>query len=107
MTKQLRAADCLPGDIISLVVSALEENGDEDWEGGTVYFPSSRNPTSSLWTTEEKARKRALSVVAVIDGFSLAEAAAMTDVSERLVRSWVSRYREPVQSALDKVREDK
>lgn len=107
MPKNIRAVDHLHDDVISMVISTLECSIGETWDGGSVYFPSTNNPTSSLWTKEEKAHKRALAVVAVIDGFSMAEAAAMTEVNERLVSAWVKRYGDQVRDALRSIRKDK
>tara|TARA_R110000824_G_scaffold372928_1_gene563141 strand:- start:664 stop:996 length:333 start_codon:yes stop_codon:yes gene_type:complete len=107
MPVHLRAIDHLSPEIISLVVTELAEKRDEDWAGGTVYFPSALNPTSSVWPKEEKAYKRALSVVAVIDGFSYSEAAALAGINQRLVRAWVERYRDEIEEALRSVREEK
>lgn len=103
--RTFRAAEVLSKSVIVIVQDALDESVD-DFRGGYVYIPSKRGGDVRSLPKEERAFFRALSIIAVHDGFTLQEASTMAGVSIPTVNSWIKRFSTQVVSALNEVRKD-
>jgi len=104
MTKYYKSADILPDEIIDCVMEHIAKTMPE-WGGGVIYLPTLAPEYRGHLSTKEAAFDRALGVTALLDGYSVKEAAAMVDVTEQTIRSWRAKYGDAVATALTKVRE--
>ena len=104
MTKYYKAADILPTALVDEIMEHIAGTI-PDWGGGTIYLPTLSPEYRGHLSTKERAMDKSLAVVALIDGYTVKEAAAMVDVTEQTIRAWRTKYGDAISTALRSVRE--
>ena len=100
-----KAAELFPEQLFLEAMDHLSKMK-EEWRGGVVYFPSVTDSRSG-WLTERGRRyQKALVIVALEDGYTHAEVAAMVNVAPQTVASWNNKYGDTVRKTLRSIRKE-